>query len=280
MTTVNDLRPFAALLLLGLGAITAHAEEASPLAPAADPDLDWTALHFDTLTLQEIQSKQVRRGTQTTPGGNDVFWSSTPKSNGSAAVTVKRSVSPFWDARIGADMSVARDNPGAFMQSRPENYQPWDKTERSTGTAWAAMTAPGVGAIWDKTAIEARVDPFAERSKVGTSLSKSLPIDNDQYTLTLQNGFNVQQQGFVPGLPGPRHTASTYEMDRSAKFSINQTGTSLIAGQTHSTADERWLGKFGAEQKLFGDINVTGTVSQTPEGVLNKSISAGFKRSW
>lgn len=278
--TANDLRALTASLLLSLTAVPALAEDANPLPPANDADLDWTALHFDTLTVQELQSKQVRRGTQAAPNGNDVLWSSNPKSNGSSAVTVKRSVSPFWDARIGADMSVARDNPGAFTQTRPENYQPWDNTERSTGTAWAAMTAPGVGAVWDKTAIEARVDPFAERSKVGTSLSKSLPLYNDQYTLTLQNGFNVQQQGLIPGLPGPRHVMSTYEIDRSAKLSINQTGTSLLAGQTHSTTDERWLGKFGAEQKLFGDINVTGSVSQTPEGVLNKSISAGFKRSW
>lgn len=276
--TGNYLRALTALMLLSLAATPTHADETAPLTSTGDGEPDWSLLHFDTLTIQDSQTKRVR-GTQM-PGSNDVLWSSNSKPNGSSAVTVKRSVSPFWDARVGADMSVVRDNPGAFTQSRPENYQPWDKTERSTGTAWAAMTAPGVGAIWDKTAIEARVDPFAERSKVGTSLSKSVPIDNDQYTLTLQNGFNVQLQGFVPGLPGPRHTASTYEMDRTAKFSVNQTGTSLIAGQTLSTTDERWLGKFGAEQKLFGDINVTGSVSQTPGGTLSKSISAGFKRSW
>lgn len=276
--TANNLRILTALSLLGLAAIPATAEELPPVT--IDADLDWGALQFDALTLQDMQKKQVQGGKPSTSGGNDVYWSSTSKPNGASAVTVKRSVSPFWDARVGADMSVARDNPAVFTQTRPETFQPWDKTERSTGTAWAAMTAPGVGSIWDKTAIEARVDPFAERSKVGTSFSKALPIDNDQYTLTLQNGYNVQQQGFVPGLPGPRHNVSTYEVDRSAKFSINQSGTSLIAGQTLSTMDERWLGKFGAEQKLFGDINVTGSVSQTPEGVLNKSISAGFKRSW
>lgn len=275
----NDLRALTALLLLGLSAVPSQAEEMQ-LPATGDAELDWSALNFDVTTVEEPQSKRALRGTKTAPAGNDVFWSSTSNQNGSSAVTVKRSVSPFWDTRIGADMSMARDNPSAFTQSRPETYQPWDKTERSTGTAWAAMTAPGVGAIWDKTAIEARVDPFAERTKVGTSLSKSLPLDNDQYTLTLQNGFNVQQYGVLPGVGGPRHMASSYEMDRSAKFSINQTGTSLIAGQTLTTTDERWLGKFGAEQKLFGDINVTGSVNRMPDGVLNKSISAGFKRSW
>lgn len=279
--TANDLRALTALLMLGLAAVPSHADEMQqPLPATDDTDLDWGALHFDAATLDEGKGKRIQAGKRSTANGGDVLWSSTSNPNGSSAVTVKRSVSPFWDARIGADMSLVRDNPGAFTQTRPETYQPWDKTERSTGTAWAAMTAPGVGAIWDTTAIEARVDPFAERSKVGTSLSKSLPIDNNHYTLTLQNGFNVQQQSFVPGLPGPRHTASTYEMDRSAKFSINQTGTSLIAGQTLSTTDERWLGRFGAEQKLLGDINVTGSVSQMPDGMLNKSISAGFKRSW
>lgn len=280
MMIANDLRALTALLLLGLTAVPSQAEEMQPLPATGDAELDWGTLNVDVMTLDESRDKRIQGGKQSTASGSDVFWSSTSNPNGPSAVTVKRSVSPFWDTRIGADMSVARDNPSAFTQTRPEAYQPWDRTERSTGTAWAAMTAPGVGAIWDQTAIEARVDPFAERSKVGTSLSKSLPIDNDQYTLTLRNGINIEQYGVLPGVGGPRHIASSYEMDRSAKFSINQTGTSLIAGQTLSATDERWLGKFGAEQKLFGDINVTGSVSRMPDGMLNKSISAGFKRSW
>lgn len=280
MMIAKDLRALTALLLLGLTTIPLQAEETPPLPATGDAELDWSALDVDVMTLDESKGKLVKGGKRSAAGGSDVFWSSSSNPNGSSAVTVKRSVSPFWDTRIGADMSVARDNPNAFTQTRPEAYQPWDRTERSTGTAWAAMTAPGVGAIWDQTSIEARVDPFAERSKIGTSLSKSLPIDNDQYTLTLRNGFNVEQHGVLPGVGGPRHLASSYEMDHSAKFSINQTGTSLIAGQTLSATDERWLGKFGAEQKLFGDINVTGSVSRMPDGMLNKSISAGFKRSW
>src|ERR1700759_5079086 len=74
---------------------------------------------------------------------------------------------------------------------------------QSSGTAWAAITAPGVGAIWDKTAVEARVDPTQDQSKLGTSLSKSVPL-GDQYSITLQNGYNVTQQGIVtlPGSPG------------------------------------------------------------------------------
>src|SRR5229473_3344670 len=74
----------------------------------------------------------------------------------------------------------------------------WSSTDappsQSSGTAWATITAPGVASIWDKTAVEARVDPSQEQSKLGTSLSKSLPL-NEQYSLTLQNGYNVVEQG-------------------------------------------------------------------------------------
>src|SRR6266436_2874688 len=144
---------------------------------------------------------------------------------------------------------------------------------QSTGTAWAAITAPGLGSIWDKTAVEARVDPSQEQSKLGTSLS-------EQYSLTLQNGYNVIQQGVVPvpGIPG--RPARNYETDQSARLSITDTGTSFIAGQTLSSADDRWLHKIGAEQKLFGDISISGSIGETALGTSNKSLTAGFKRSW
>src|ERR1700716_3314740 len=93
---------------------------------------------------------------------------------------------------------------------------------QSTGTAWAAVTAPGVGSIWDKTAIEARVDPAQEQSKLGTSLSKSLPL-SEQYSLTLQNGYNLIQQ--VPGIAA--RPVRNYETQQSAKLSIGDTGTSF-----------------------------------------------------
>ena len=133
--------------------------------------------------------------------------------------------------------------------------------------------------IWDKTSLEARVDPGSDQSKLGTSLSKSVPL-SDQYSLTLQNGYNLIQQGIVP-VPGiVSHPARNYETDQSAKLSIADTGTSFIAGQTLSTADDKWLRKVGAEQKLFDGVTVSGSVGETPQGAANKSFSAGFKRSW
>jgi hypothetical protein len=150
---------------------------------------------------------------------------------------------------------------------------------QSSGTAWAAITAPGVATIWDKTAVEARVDPAQDQSKLGTSLSKSLPL-SEQYSLTLQNAYNVIQQGVMP-VPGPvGRPTRNYETEQSAKLSITDTGTSFSAGQTLSSNDDKWLRKIGAEQKLFGGVSISGSISETPFGSSNKSISAGFKQSW
>ena len=145
--------------------------------------------------------------------------------------------------------------------------------------AWAAITAPGVGSIWDKTAIEARVDPSQEQSKLGTSLSKSLPL-SEQYSLTLQNGYDVIQQGIVPGPGIVARPARNYQTEQSAKLNIADTGTSFIAGQTLSFTDDKWLRKIGAEQKLFDGVTISGSIGETAQGMSNKSLTAGFKRSW
>src|SRR5882672_637836 len=241
-------------------------------------NLDWSQLNVDASTLISPASKA--RAAPGAGAGTDMSWSSQDKPNGSAALSVKQPLSPFWDARVGADMTVVNQpqtltSADLVRQKFSSDSQP----SQSSGSAWAAITAPGVASIWDKTAIEARVDPSQEQSKLGTSLSKSLPL-SEQYSLTLQNGYNVIQQGVVPvpGIPG--RPVRNYETDQSARLSITDTGTSFIAGQTLSSADDRWLRKIGAEQKLFGDISISGSIGETALGTSNKSLTAGFKRSW
>ena len=125
----------------------------------------------------------------------------------------------------------------------------------------------------------ARVDPSQEQSKLGTSLSKSLPL-SEQYSLTLQNGYDVIQQGIVP-VPGiVARPARNYQTEQSAKLNIADTGTSFIAGQTLSFTDDKWLRKIGAEQKLFDGVTISGSIGETAQGMSNKSLTAGFKRSW
>jgi hypothetical protein len=261
-----------------------NAQAAEATAPDADDgdiknlELDWSQLNVDASTLTTSPASKARRAPQAA-AGSEMSWSSKDKPNGSAAVTVKQPLSPFWDARIGADMTVTRESTLTGSELLSEKLANGGNAPQSSGTAWAAITAPGVGSIWDKTAVEARVDPSREQSKLGTSLSKSLPL-GEQYSLTLQNGYNVIQQGIVP-LPGiAARPVRNYETQQSAKLSIGDTGTSFIAGQTLSSTDDKWLRKIGAEQKLFDGVSISGSIGETPQGVTNKSLSAGFKRSW
>lgn len=275
----------------GLPALAQSAEEEDGAeAPAAEAEagpsqdvdmsgidvdkLDWSQLNVDASTLAYSGSKG---GAPRRADGGDATWSAKDRVGGTA-VSVKQSISPFWDTRIGADMTVVRA-PATMSELLAEKTANGGNLPQSAGSAWAAVTAPGAGPLWDKTAVEARLDPSQEQSRFGTSLSKSLPLD-EQYSLTLQNGYNLIQQGLVP-LPGiAPHPSRNYQTDQSARLSIGNTGTSIIAGQTLSSADDRWLRRIGAEQQLFEGVSVSGTIGETPQGATSKSLTAGFKRTW
>jgi hypothetical protein len=285
---------FSLVWMLAAAAQTPPAEDEAEMPaaeePAATPDvndadilrdidvskLDWSQLNVDasTLTGPAPKGRAAAKGT-----GADAMWSNNAKPNGASAVSVKQSVSPFLDTRIGADMTVARQGMLTASEALSDKLSNGGSPQQSSATAWAAITAPGVASIWDQTAVEARVDPGQEQSKLGTSLSKSVPL-SEQYSLTLKNDYNVIQQGIVP-VPGiVSRPARSYETDQSAKLSVTDTGTSLVAGQTLSSNDDKWLRKVGAEQKLFDGVTISGSVGETSTGAVNKSLSAGFKRSW
>jgi hypothetical protein len=235
--------------------------------------LDWSQLNFDASTLTYGSKAPARSAA----ADSEMKWSSNNRPNGSA-VSVKQQVAPFWDTRVGADMKVTRE-PTTMSELLAEKTANGGNLPQSGGSAWAAMTAPGAGSVWDKTAVEARVDPSTEQSKLGTSLSKQMPISG-QSSLTLQNGYAMTQQSMVP-VPGlAARPARTFETEQSAKVSIGDTGTSVTAGQTLSSTDDRWLRKFGAEQKVLDGVTISGSVGETPQGTVSKSISAGFKKSW
>jgi len=237
--------------------------------------LDWSQLAIDAGTLNDIIAAKKRAQAAANSGMN---WSSNTNTNGSSAVTVKQSVFEFWDTRIGADMTVASE-PRTMSELLAQKAANGGNLPQSSGSAWATATAPGAGVIWDKTAVEARVDPGSEQSKLGASLTKSVPLTGDT-SLTLQNGYSVNQQGTtaVPGIGG--HITRNYETDQTAKVTNTDTGTSISAGQTLSTTDDKWLRKVGAEQKLFDNVTVSGSVGETSQGAINKSVTAGFKKSW
>jgi hypothetical protein len=239
--------------------------------------LDWSQLAVDASTLNDHPAAKAQSAR---PGASasDLSWSGNAKPTG-AAVSVKQAVSPFLDTRIGADMTVVRQQPRTSSELLSDKLANGGADPQSSGTAWAAITAPGAGPLWDKTALEARVDPNQEQTTLGTSLSKTVPL-TEQTSLSLQNGYNVTQQGLVPVPGNGAHATRNYQTDQSAKLSVFDTGTSVSVGQTMSSTDEKWLRKIGAEQKLFDGVSVSGSIGETGQGTTSKSISAGFKRSW
>ena len=205
-------------------------------------------------------------------------WSRNDNGNGTSSVVIKSQVSPFLDTHVGANMNLAKAPAATMADSLSDKMLSGETPKSSTATAWATMTAPGIPRIWDNTAVDVSMDSGTDQGKLGTTLSRSVPIAGDAYSLILQNSYRLSQPAPMPLASSQENR--TLEIERSAKFSVKQTGTSLVAGQTLSSADDKWLGKVGAEQKLLGDVTVTGSVSETLHGPANKSLSAGFKKSW
>lgn len=251
-----------------------------PTGDAADSLTDWSQLNTDGYDLAMGAAPQKRHSQQ--PASNaGLAWSSSDNANGSAALTVKRPLSPVWDTRIGADMTVVRQtSPLTESDLVTDKLDLNGRPSQSSGSAWAAATAPGLGTIWDKATIEARIDPSQDQTRLGTSLSKSVPLDGGQYALTLQNGYNVVRRSAapIPGIAG--HFSRSYETGQTAKLNIADTGTSLIVGQSLSSTDDKWLRNVGAEQKLFDGASITGSISETALGAVNTSLMAAFKRHW
>ena len=179
-----------------------------------------------------------------------------------------------WSSKAGIDyrkpsFPAADFQPGALtIGSVPD---------QSNGVAWATVTAPGfqfpLG--WDQTSIETRVDPSQQQSKVGTTLSRSVPV-GENVTATLQNGLAVTSP-----LPNATTHDHGWSSNQSLRFKVLPTDTSVSLGANISSTDEKWLPSLSAEQKLFGGpFRVTGSVSETPTGETSKSLTAGFKRQW
>jgi hypothetical protein len=95
-------------------------------------------------------------------------------------------------------------------------------------------------------------------------------------SVTLQNGYAVTQSLANPGGVGTH----VYSGDGAVRLEL-PSATALSAGARMSSTDERLLPAVSAEQKLFDTpLSVTGTISQRPTGETDRSITAGFKKSW
>lgn len=242
-----------------------------------DPSIDWSVLNTDAGLLA------TRRKTITiVPTRQDmVKWNRTENPDGSTALTVKQPLPTAWDTKVGVDFGLPAATPSPLMT--PERLVAGTTANQSSGIAWMNTTAPALDLPlgWDKASLDARFDPLQDQSKFGTRFSRSLPVGEDM-SVTMESGFAITHLRSQP-LPSDLSTGQTiniFDTERLAKLNFLATGTSFGAGSRKSSADDVWLNSLSAEQKLFGGISITGTVSETLEGDTSKSLTAGFKRTW
>ena len=251
-TLRSSIMPVAVLAILLAGAARADDQAAEPENPADEAPLELMTDEPLDLTTPEPENGWP---TRTKPFA--------PKPSAS-----------LWDGKVGIDYRKP-SIPGADFQ--PDQLANSAITDQSPGVAWATVTAPGLEAPlgWDKTSIETRVDPSQEQGKLGTTLSRSVPV-GDSVSVTLQNGLTVTRT--LPSAAAPRQG---WASSQALRFELLPTDTSVSVGADISSTDDKWLRTLSAEQKLFGGpVNVTGTVSETPGGDHSKSLKAGFKRTW
>lgn len=290
---------FAVLCAIVLAGPTVAAAEDLGLRPAQEPQEepaaatndgeaalpDWTVLNWDVTRLMQPSSAPALPKRPAPAAGKAVEWKKNDNADGSAAVTVNRRLPTPLESKVGVDMNLAAQPSPMPQPVNPDQLIPGASSQQSSGTAWANVTAPGLDLPlgWDKTSLDARYDPLQEQRQIGTTLSKSIPVGAHS-KVTLQNGYSVTHTLASPALPhleagSPPSPTSVQKTDASASLNL-PTGTAFSVGTSMTSTDERWLRNFKAEQKLFGAINVTGTVSETMTGIPEKSLTAGFKRNW
>src|SRR5688572_21004224 len=141
-------------------------------------------------------------GNSTSP----TFGSRTDKSDGSVALSVGRRLPTEWETKFGVDASLPPEPPttGAAMYGA-------DGNRSSSGALWGSMSGPGVAPlIFDKTAIDARVDAGEAHGKVGATLSRTVPLGSE-LSVILRDKYSVTQSlhGGASAVPQPAQAGST-----------------------------------------------------------------------
>jgi len=212
-----------------------------------------------------------------------VFGSRAERADGSASVTIGSTLPTDndFEAKVGADLDLASSG-GVTIESQQLLHPP--SRSPGVGSAWAGVTMPGpLPLLTDKASVEARIDPNRDRGTVGAVLSRSVPVA-DGVAVTLRNSYSVMQslESSSPAriLQQEADPTQVITTERSAQIEIAPTGTTVAAGASMSSTDNRWHDKVSAEQKIGSGVNVTTTVTDVGSATPGKSVTLGFKRAW
>ena len=207
-------------------------------------------------------------------------WSSvvggrTDNPDGSSAITVGRKLPTEWETKVGADFNLA---PPPSTDIRPGRPILQNASDPSAAAAWGNVTlsSPDAALGWDKARIEGRIDPTHDQSKLGTTFSRSVPV-GEKLSVTLEDGYAVTRA--TSGSTAPGEPTQNWETDKAVRLKVAPVDTTFSLSTRMSSADGHWLNTVGAEQKILGPVTLKGSVGETTNGDLNRSITAGFKRT-
>jgi hypothetical protein len=211
------------------------------------------------------------------------FGSRTENPDGSVALKIGRRLPTEWDTKFGVDASLAPKSPadGASLYDA-------DAHRSSSGAVWGSVTGPSVAPlVFDKTAIDARLDSGEAHGKIGATLSRTVPLGGnlsvilrDQYSVTQSLHGGAATSTASQSQAANATPTSVWNINRSVSLKLGSTGTTLSAGTATSSDDSQWHNRLSAEQKIIGPLSVTTSVSDPGTAASNKSITAGFKHTW
>ena len=217
-------------------------------------------------------------------GDDPIFGNRTDKPDGSSSMTIGRKLSSPWDTKVGTDISLAAPAGTSSSDYLPPNGSPG----RSSGSVWGNLTMQNIAPPgFDKTSVEARLDPGKDEGRLGATVSRSLPLAPD-FSPTLQNSTSIKHVSLAtsalgavrqppphPGHPPPPGAWTT----PSGPTASDLFARSARPGAT-SAGDTQWHNKLSVEQTIVGPLKVITSVEDAGTAAPKKSISAGFKRNW
>jgi len=289
---VFDVRDFCALLMVGVLALAVppafaqdapQADEKAALVPEStltpeESAILGNALVFDPTALETLPKKTLRLP-GTSDKGLDIIR--TEKLDGSTTVVLKQPLQSEWSNSVGADLGP----PDSRRRSAFDLPLPTAHEDSGSGAAWASI------GVSNFASVDARVDPYNEQGKFGTTLKQSIPFGG-RFAVTLQGSYSVTETlgqpsagpDDVPLMALPPALApvspQVFGNEKTVKFNILPTGTTLGAGLASASNDPVTHNTLSAEQKLYGPLQVTTAVTDFGQTTSNKSVTAGFKLHW
>ena len=198
--------------------------------------------------------------------------------DGSSSMTYGTRLQTEFDTKIGVDIGT----PSSQIAPDPDKLVNRSMGNGNSGSAWATLTMP-TGPLGIDASSNAKLDSTQDQSKLGLGLSRKLPI-NDDLQMKLRNDYGVTNALPTTPSPGAQSAGSTvgqtWETSRAVELDLLRTETTISAGQQMSAGEEKWLRSLSAQQKIYGPLSITGGISETPTGALDKTFKAGFKTTW